>query len=60
MARCEGVYQPGRWPAGGALPSPKRLHVIRNGKLTSQDWDGKPPVVVPRDGVAILSGESTR
>ena len=46
--------------AGGALPSPKAIHVIRDGKLTSQDWDGKAAVVVPRDGAAILEWEVCR
>ena len=44
----------------GALPSPKAIHVIRNGKLTSQDWDGKAAAVVPRDGAAILEWEVCR
>jgi hypothetical protein len=41
----------------GALPQPKAMHVIRDGKLTTQAWDGKAPVVVPCDGAAILEWE---
>jgi len=38
----------------GALPTPKAIHVIRDGKLVSQAWDGKAPTVAPRDGALIL------
>ena len=43
--------------AGGALPSPKAIHVIRDGKLTTQDWDGKAQVIVPRNGATIMEWE---
>jgi hypothetical protein len=45
---------------GGAVPSPKAIHLIRDGKLTSHDWDGKAPVVAPCDGAAILEWEICR
>lgn len=46
--------------AGGALPTPKAMYIIRDGNLSSQAWDGKSAVIAPRDDAVILEWKVSR
>jgi len=44
----------------GASLLPRTVHIISGGKVSSQAWDGQAPVIVPRDGAAVLVWEVFR
>jgi hypothetical protein len=44
----------------GASLLPRTIHIISGGKVSSQAWDGQAPVIVPRDGAAVLVWEVFR